>query len=279
MPAPEGEHASGAMPVSLVCCGLISTLVTDGGLVDRAFAEAIGTQGVVTGTAAYARCMARAHQGRGQYSADMLQAMFPDSQARGQAAFLALDRSFVDAVGRMGASPMPGATAAIEKLAGAGIRICVTTSQSRRVMTLVLDALGWWDRIDLALCPEDVPRGAPWPDVVLTAMLRLGVADVREAAVAFSTESGIRCGRAAGAGIVAGVLTGEHSGDRLRRAGATHLIPSIAQLPELLIAPGSRDAGTPDPAAGRPTAGSSPVPTGMPQSRQPGSAGVAELSG
>ncbi len=52
MPAPEGEHASGAMPVSLVCCGLISTLVTDGGLVDRAFAEAIGTQGVVTGTAA-----------------------------------------------------------------------------------------------------------------------------------------------------------------------------------------------------------------------------------
>ena len=50
------------MPVSLVCCGLIGTLVTDAGLVDRAYTEAIATQGVVTGTAAYARCMAQVHQ-------------------------------------------------------------------------------------------------------------------------------------------------------------------------------------------------------------------------
>ena len=128
------------------------------------------------------------------------------------------------------------------------------TSFSRRVRNLVLDALGWLDSVDVALSPEDVPRGAPWPDPVLTAMLRLGVTDVRETAVAHDTDNGILSGRRAGAGIAAGVLTGPHSGDRLRRAGATHLIPSVAQLPELLTA----ENGAPGSAAEHPAVGSPP---------------------
>jgi phosphonatase-like hydrolase len=237
VPAREGDQASGAMPVSLVCCGLVGTMVADGGMVDRAYAEAIATQGVVTGTTAYARCMAQVHQHRGEPAADVLQAMFPESQARGQAAYLALDRSFCDAVGRMGLTPVPGAAAALAKLTDAGIRVCLITGFSRRVLTLVLDTLGWVDRVDLALCPEDVPRGSPWPDPVLSAMLKLGVSDVREAAVAHDTESGLLSGRRAGAGVAAGVLTGPHSADRLRRAGATHLIPSVAQLMPLRLRP------------------------------------------
>jgi phosphoglycolate phosphatase len=249
--AREGDQTSGAMPVSLVCCGLIGTVVSDGGMVDRAYAEAIATQGVVTGTAAYAKCMAQVHRARGQSTVEVLRTMFPDSQARGQAAQLALDRSFSDAVGRMGVTPAPGAEEALEKLAGAGIRICVITSFSRRILTLVLDTLGWWDRINLALSPQDVPRGCPWPDMILAAMLRLGVTDVRETAVAHDTQNGVLAGRRAGAGIVAGVLAGTHSTDRLRRGGATHLIPSIAYLPELLSATGDQaPEPTPDAAHG-----------------------------
>jgi phosphoglycolate phosphatase len=270
VPAREGDQASGgAMPVSLVCCGLFGTIVTDGGMVDRAYAEAIATQGVVTGTGAYARCMALAHQARGQNAVDVLRAMFPDSQARGQAAHLALDRSFSDAIGRMGATPMPGAVEATDKLIGAGIRICVISDFSRRVLTLVLDTLGWWDRVDLALSPDDVPRGCPWPDPVLSAMLRLGVTDVREAAVAHDTESGVLSGLRAGAGTVAGVLSGAHSRDRLRRAGATHLIASIADLPAVL-----RPAGepAPGPVPELPSAGARPVSGAPADIRQAGTA-------
>jgi phosphoglycolate phosphatase len=240
------------MPVSLVCCGLIGTMVDDGGMVDRAYAEAIATQGIVTGTAAYAKAMAEVYQARGEYSVDVLRAMFPDSQARAQAAHIVLDRSFTDAIGRTGVRPVPGAEEAIDKLTGAGIRICLITSFSRRVLTAILDTLGWWDRVDLALSPQDVPRGSPWPDLVLSAMLRIGVQDVRDTAVAYDAQSGILSGRRAGARIVAGVLTGAHSGDRLRRAGATHLIPTIAHLPELLQAAGDP---APDPAPDAPAAG------------------------
>ena len=271
MSAREGDQASGAIPVSLVCCGLIGTVVTDGGMVDRAYAEAIATQGVVTGTAAYARCMAQVHQERGRSTVDVLRTMFPDSEARGQAAHLALDRSFCDAIGRMGATPAPGAAAAMEQLASAGIRICVTTAFSRRVMTVVLDTLGWWDRIDLALSPEDVPRGSPMPDLVLAAMLRLGVTDVRETAVAYDTQVGILSGRRAGAGVVAGILGGTHSGERLRQAGATHLIHGIAELPELLIGAGSQVPDQPPPAT--PAVADAAASGEVTQTHRPGGAG------
>ena len=51
--------------VSLVCCDLAS-LVIDGSIVERAFAEAIATQGIVAGTQDYVRSMVRLDQARGK---------------------------------------------------------------------------------------------------------------------------------------------------------------------------------------------------------------------
>ena len=234
MPPPGGDQTSETPQVSLVCCGLIGTTVADGGIVDQAYSEAIATQGVVTGTTAYARCMAQVHRSRGRAPIDVLQSLFPESQARAQAAELAFDRSFSAAVDRTGVAAVPGAEQAMARLSEMGARVCLITGFSRRVLGLVLDTLGWWDRVDLAVCPDDVPRGCPAPDLVLSAMLRMGIRDVRDAAVAQGTESGVLCGQRSGAGIVAGVLTGIHTEDRLRRAGATHLLSSIADLPDLL---------------------------------------------
>jgi phosphoglycolate phosphatase len=244
---------SDATPVSVVCCGLIGTTVTDNGMVERAYAEAIATQGVVTGTTAYARCMAGVHRSRGQSTIEVLRSLFPDSQPTAQAAQLAFDRSYSAAVARTGVVAMPGAELAIDKLHGTGARVCLISGFSSRLLGLVLGTLGWWDRIDLALSPNDVPRGCPWPDLVLTAMIRLGVDDVRDTVVAHGTESGVLCGRRSGAGIVVGVLTGTHTTDRLRRAGATHVIGSVSALPDLLAA-----GSTPDASA----SGSAPGPVG-----------------
>ena len=66
----------------------------------------------------------------------------------------------------------------------------------------LLDALGWRPLIDLALSPADAGRGRPWPDLPLTALLRLGGGAVSELAVAGDTasdvESGLRAGRRPG---------------------------------------------------------------------------------
>ena len=118
-------------PVTLVCCGVTGTTVTDNGMVERAYSEAIATQGVVTGTSAYARSMAGVHRSRGQYTLDVMQSLFPGNQPRAQAAQLAFDRSYGAAIGRTGVAAVPGAELALDKLRGSGVRICLISGFSK----------------------------------------------------------------------------------------------------------------------------------------------------
>jgi phosphoglycolate phosphatase len=236
-----GHQVGGGPPALVVCCGLLGVTADDGGILERAFTEAFATQGIVPGTAAYARSMVRVHQSKGQSAVDVFRGLFPDAPGRAEAATLAFDRSYRSSVDRSGLEPIPGAEQAISEIRAGGSRVCLVTGLSRDLLGLVLDTLGWWRRIDLVLCPEDVPRGCPWPDPALTAMLRLGVTDVRDTVFADGTESGVLCGKRAGAGIVVGILTGGHTAGRLQGAGATHLLDSIAGLPALLAGQGGPD--------------------------------------
>jgi phosphoglycolate phosphatase len=233
--------------ISLVCCGLIGTLVADDGQIERSFAEAIATQGVVAGTSAFAHRMSQVHRARGRSPRDVLRVLFPDNEPRAQAAELAFDRALPEALSRAEVTLLPGALETVDSLRATGRRVCLVTSLSRRVLRLVVDAAGLKRHVDLALSLEDAPRGFPAPDLALTAMLQAGVASVRDLAVVHGTGAGMECGRNSGAGAVVGVLTGAHSAARLRSAGATHVIRSIADLPgvlESLHSPASRAAGT-----------------------------------
>jgi phosphoglycolate phosphatase len=220
--------------ITLACFGLIGTLVNDDGALELAFAEAIATQGVVSGTSAYARAMAQIHRARGQAPADILRDLFPENLARAQAAHLAFDRSLAAAVERRSLTPIPGAVKVLTDLAEAGCRICLVTSLPRRELTGMLRTMRWRELLTAALSAEDVPRGCPFPDLELAAMLRAGVGDVRETAAIHATAAGIECGRRAGAGVVVGVESGPHPPSRLRAAGATHVIDSVADLPAVL---------------------------------------------
>ena len=220
--------------ITLACCGLLGTLVADEGIIERSFAEAIATQGVVAGTSAFARRMAQVHQARGQAPGDVMRLLFPDNEARAQAAQLAFDRALPDAIGRSVIRPLPGAREVLDGLRAAGCQVCVLTSMTRRVLDLVLDAAGLRCRVDLTLAAEDAPRGFPAPDLVLTAIVRTGAGAVHDVAVVHGTGAGVEAGRRSSAGVVVGVLTGPHSPARLRAAGATSILPSIADLPGLL---------------------------------------------
>ena len=224
--------------VSLVCCDVVGAAAVDGSVLERAFAEAIATQGVVTGTAAYVRSMVQFDRTRGWSPAEVMQTLFPEDEIRAQAASLAFERSFQAAIDRFGALPLPGANDALAKLAAAGVKVCLMSGLSRPALSVIMERLAWWQRGDLILCADDVARCFPWPDLVLNAVLRLGIADVRDVAVVTSSEAGVLSGRRAGARIVVGVLSGVHDGSRLRRAGATHLLADLSELPDLVAAPG-----------------------------------------
>ncbi len=83
-------------------------------------------------------------------------------------------------------------------------------------------------------------------------MLRTGVGEVGETAMVHGTAAGVECGRRAGASVVVGVLTGPHPAARLHKAGATHVIKTIAQLPGVLARGRARDGAAAGDARVRP---------------------------
>ena len=220
--------------VSLLCCDLAS-LVIDGSVVERAFAEAIATQGIVAGTQDYARSMVRLDRARGRPLAEVLNEVFRGDELRAQAASLSFDRSFRAAAERFGVTVPADVVAALTKVAGAGAKICFLSALSRDACGDVLGGLCRPGLADLALCVDDVPRGFPWPDLVLTAMERLETPDVRAVAMVSTTENGLQSGHRAGARIVAGVGSGYRRLKSLQQSGATHVFDNVAALPDLII--------------------------------------------
>jgi phosphoglycolate phosphatase len=221
--------------ITLACLDLAGTTVADDGVVERAFADALATQGIVPGTEAYGRSMTQVRASRGQSKLSIFHKVFTDVD-RARAANHSFEHAYDSIVDRIGLTPIPGAEAAIDKLASSGIRVCLMTGFGRATLGRVIDTLGWWKRADLLVCPEDAGgRGRPYPDMILTAALRLQVDDVRHIAVCGDTESDIHSGHRAGASIVAGVLTGAHDQTQLENAGATHIIDTITDLPDVIF--------------------------------------------
>ncbi|HEY7362339.1 MAG TPA: HAD family hydrolase, partial [Streptosporangiaceae bacterium] len=138
------------------------------------------------------------------------------------------------AVAAGGAEAVPGAAEVMALLGREGIRVCLATGFAPATRDAVIGKLGWWPLIDLALSPADAGRGRPWPDIPLTALLRLGGGAVSELAVVGDTPSDIESGRRAGAGLVAGVLTGRSSREELAEAKAAVILDSVAGLPAVL---------------------------------------------
>ena len=225
---------SDAPPVSLVCCDLIGAGAADDRVLERAFAEAIATQGVVAGTAAYVKAMVHFDRTRGWPPMEVMRTLFPGEEIRAQAAYLAFERSFQAAVDRFGVLPLPGVSEALAKLTATGVKVCLVSSLSRSALSLLVERLDWSQRADLVLSGDDVNRGFPWPDLILTAILRLGVDDVRNVAVLSACEAGILGARRAGARLAVGVLDDVDDTTRLRRSGATHLLADMSELPDLV---------------------------------------------
>jgi phosphonatase-like hydrolase len=140
------------------------------------------------------------------------------------------EESYAESVRAGLVTPLPGAVDTITALRAAGIRVCLCTGFAPVTRDAVLDALGWQSLIDLALSPADAGRGRPWPDLPLTALLRLRGGAVSELAVVGDTAADVESGLRAGAGVVAGVTTGSASREVLAAAGAPHVLDSVTAL-------------------------------------------------
>ncbi|MDI2131953.1 phosphonatase-like hydrolase [Yinghuangia seranimata] len=221
----------------LVVLDMAGTTVADDGLVVEAFTRAIGAVGVEPDAPAFPGMLAYVHDTMGESKISVFRALLDADEARAQAANTAFEAAYGELVDGGACAPIPGAADAIAELRDAGVKVALTTGFGHATQAAILDALGWQDAADLALCPADTEngRGRPYPDLVLTAVLRLGIDDVRAVATAGDTAYDVLCGLRAGASVAAGVLTGAHSRTVLEQAGATHVLESVRDLPAVLL--------------------------------------------
>ncbi|MGW4357958.1 phosphonatase-like hydrolase [Streptomyces californicus] len=224
-----------ARPFGLVVLDMAGTTVADGGLVEQAFSAAAGRLGVQPGSGEHARQPAYVRATMGESKISVFRHLFGDED-RAQQANTAFEEAYGELVDAGRIAPVPGAREAVERLTAEGRTVVLTTGFARPTQDAILTALGWQDLVPLTLCPADAGgRGRPYPDMVLAAFLRTAaVDDVRRIAVAGDTSYDMLSGVRSGAGIVAGVLTGAHDEEQLTRHGATHVLRSVADLPDLI---------------------------------------------
>jgi phosphonatase-like hydrolase len=224
---PTGNH------IALAVLDMAGTTVSDDGLVIRAFDEAATVVGLPAEGDEREQARRYVLDTMGQSKIEVFRALF-GSQDRAQEANVAFENAYEKHIDD-DVSPIPGAAEAISQLRSAGVKVALTTGFSPSTQQRLLAALGWQDIADVTLAPADDCRGRPYPDLVLTALLRTGVDDVARVAVLGDTASDILSGLRAGASIVAGTLTGAHDEETLRDAGATHVVASVAEFPKHVL--------------------------------------------
>ncbi|MFD4408446.1 HAD family hydrolase [Streptomyces sp. NPDC058246] len=233
-------------PIRLVVLDMAGTTVADGGLVERAFAMAAGELGVEPGSADHAEKLDYVRATMGESKISVFRHLCGE-ETLAQRANAAFEKAYGELVDGGRIAPIAGAREAIEALTGAGRTVVLTTGFARVTQDAILDALGWRDLVPLTLCPADAGgRGRPYPDMVLEAFLRTKAAEsVQQVAVVGDTSYDMLSGVRAGAGLVAGVLTGAHDDQALRAAGAGQVLDSVAELPTLLQGPAPLEGPAP----------------------------------
>ena len=102
--------------------------------------------------------------------------------------------------------PVAGAVDVFEWCRRKSVGVALTTGFDRQLACLVMEKLGWNDRIDTLVCNDDVATGRPAPDLILCAMSRLGIVDVARVASVGDTVSDLQAGANAGTAHNIGVL-------------------------------------------------------------------------
>ncbi|WP_329250459.1 phosphonatase-like hydrolase [Streptomyces sp. NBC_01478] len=216
--------------IRLVVLDMAGTTVADDGLVEEAFTAAARHLGEEPAT-----MLDHVRATMGESKISVFRHLF-GTEGQAQEANKAFEAAYAELVDGGRIAALPGARETVELLKSQGRTVVLTTGFARTTQDAILAALGWQDLAHLTLCPADAGgRGRPYPDMVLTAFLRTAVAeDVRQLAVVGDTSYDMLSGVRAGAGVVAGVLTGAHRRAALSEAGATHVLGSVAELPTLL---------------------------------------------
>ncbi|OAN41945.1 phosphonatase-like hydrolase [Mycolicibacterium iranicum] len=220
--------------IQLAVVDMAGTTVADDGLVVEAFEAAADAGGLPPSGPEREHARQYVLDTMGQSKITVFRALF-DHEDTAQRANATFEESYASLIAAGRAEPIPGAAEALSRLRGGGIKVALTTGFSPDTQGKLISALGWHDIADLVLAPGEGVRGRPYPDLILTALLRTGADSVQSVAALGDTASDIESALRAGCAVAAGTLTGAHGERQLVAAGATHIVTSVSDFADLLL--------------------------------------------
>lgn len=217
--------------IKLAVLDMAGTTVRDAGQVPQAFTSALAAHGVAVTPQAI-------NSLRGASKRLAILNLLPeaaDREARAGRVYVTfvehLARAFEGSV-----EAVPGAPAAIAALRESGVRVALNTGFDRETTGLLLDALRWKEGVvDAVVCGDEVAQGRPAPYMIFRCMEATGITDVRCVANAGDTVLDLQAGYNAGVALNVGVLSGAHGRDQMQNQPHTHLLGSVAEIPDLLL--------------------------------------------
>ena len=158
---------------------------------------------------------------------DEVATIFADFKQRLAAAYETLD-----------VKEQPGASVTFAKLAQHGIKVFLNTGYDRATAEKLVEKIGWiiGRDIDGLVTASDVENGRPAPDMIQLAIRQIGGASSESVAKIGDSAIDIEEGRNAGCGMTFGVTTGAQSESQLRAAEPTHVVDSLSEMYELILA-------------------------------------------
>lgn len=220
--------------IQLAVIDMAGTTVADDGLVVASFEAAATAAGLPETGPEREHAREYVLDTMGQSKITVFRALF-GTEELAQRANAAFEAAYEKAIDEGHARPIDGAAEAISRLRDAGIKVALTTGFSGTTQEKLLAALGWQTVADLVLAPGDGVRGRPYPDLILTALIRLQADAVTQVAALGDTSSDVESALRAGCAVAAGTLTGAHDEAHLRAAGATHVVGSVTDFADLLL--------------------------------------------
>jgi phosphonatase-like hydrolase len=232
------------MSIRLVVFDLAGTTVRDSDNVHYFLQEALRKEGVII-----SRNDANAVMGIAKPVAirQLLEARLTDKSRITDAWIGRIHRHFVEGITDFyrfdpSVAEKEGVSETFRALKASNIRVAVNTGFDRAITDVILDRTGWQRAglLDASVTSDEVPRGRPYPDMILRAMALTGIGSAAQVAKVGDTSSDLLEGQAAGCGMVVGVTSGAFTETQLLSWPHTHLIGQVAELIPIL----ARDAGS-----------------------------------
>jgi phosphonatase-like hydrolase len=131
-------------------------------------------------------------------------------------------------------APLPNVEQTFETLRSEGIKIALNTGFSRDIADVIVDRLGWKDKIDMLVASDEVPFGRPYPDMIRKIMAGLNISSAENVAKVGDTEVDVNEGLNAGCKYVIGITTGAFTREALLPYKPTHIIDDIADVVKII---------------------------------------------